>query len=164
MYGVGLAVVHNVFWNGGDTRRGPPVSSAAGCGGGHGAVSPVPRVPLRWDASSSPQEDPMTTLSTAPPTSPPDRAPSLLLLQTQRADCVRQRELALAETATSMPDPVAQSRAAGLLHVIEEIDAALQRIATGTYGACVYCGGAIPAERLEFRPFAAGCVSCQQAR
>ena len=106
----------------------------------------------------------MTTLSTAPATAPPDWAPFRVLLETQRADCVRQRELALAETATSVPDPVAQRRAAGLLRTIEEIDAALARIAAGTYGACVYCGGAIPAERLEFRPFAAGCVSCQQAR
>ena len=106
----------------------------------------------------------MTTLSTAPTTASPDPAPFRALLEAQRADCVRQRELALAETAASVPDPVAQGRAAGLLRTIEEIDAALQRIAAGTYGACVYCGGAIPAERLEFRPFAAGCVSCQQAR
>ena len=106
----------------------------------------------------------MTTLSPAAPAASPDRTPFQVLLETQRADCVRQRELALAETATSVPDPVAQSRAAGLLRTIEEIDAALQRITAGTYGACVYCGGAIPAERLEFRPFAAGCVPCQQAR
>jgi DnaK suppressor protein len=105
----------------------------------------------------------MTMLSPAP-TATPDRAPFRALLEAQRADCVRQRELALAETATSVPDPVAQSRAAGLLRTTEEIDAALARIAAGTYGACVYCGGAIPTERLEFRPFAAGCVSCQQSR
>ena len=89
-------------------------------------------------------------------------APFRVLLETQRADCVRRRELALAETATSMPDPVAHSRAASLARTIEEIDAALERIAAGTYGACVHCGGTIPAERLEFRPFAAGCVTCQQ--
>ena len=82
----------------------------------------------------------MTTLSTAPTTASPDRAPFRALLEAQRADCVRQRELALAETATSVPDPVAQGRAAGLLRTIEEIDAALQRIAAGTYGACVHCG------------------------
>jgi len=84
-----------------------------------------------------------------------------VLLEDQRADCVRQRELALAEAATSMPDPVALSRAASLLNTIDEIDAALDRIADGTYGACVQCGAAIPTERLEFRPFAAGCVACQ---
>ena len=89
-------------------------------------------------------------------------APFRVLLETQRANCVRQRELALAETVTSVPDPVALSRAATLLRTIEEIDAAVERIDTGTYGRCVHCGSAIPAERLEFRPFAAGCVSCQQ--
>jgi DnaK suppressor protein len=84
-----------------------------------------------------------------------------MLLADQRADCVRQRELALAEAATSMPDPVALSRAGSLLLTITEIDAALERIADGTYGVCVRCGGDIPTERLEFRPFAAGCVACQ---
>ena len=87
-----------------------------------------------------------------------------VLLEDQRADCVRQRELALAEAATSMPDPVAVSRAATLLRTIEDIDAALERIAAGTYGRCVHCGSAIPRERLEARPFAASCVSCQQVR
>ena len=86
-----------------------------------------------------------------------------VLLDEQRADCVRQRELALAEAATSMPDPVAQSRAATLALTIDEIDAALHRIADGTYGVCVHCGVAIPTERLEFRPFAAGCVACQSS-
>jgi DnaK suppressor protein len=83
-----------------------------------------------------------------------------VLLEDQRADCLRQRELALAEAATSLPDPVALNRAARLALTIEEIDAALHRIAEGTYGRCVQCGVAIPAERLEFRPFAAGCVAC----
>jgi len=84
-----------------------------------------------------------------------------VLLEELRADCVRQRALALAEAATSMPDPVAMRRAASMLFTIDEIDAALDRIAEGTYGACVLCGVDIPAERLEFRPFAAGCVGCQ---
>ena len=104
----------------------------------------------------------MTTLTTPPPAT--DWAQFRVLLETQRADCVRQRELALAETATSVPDPVAVNRAATLMRTIEDIDAALERIAAGTYGVCTYCGGAIPAERLEFRPFAAGCVSCQRTR
>jgi RNA polymerase-binding transcription factor DksA len=100
----------------------------------------------------------------APTPSATTSEPYRALLHAQRADCVRQRELALTETATSVQDPVAVSRAAALLHTIEEIDAALHRIASGTYGSCVHCGIAIPAERLEFRPYAAGCVSCQQAR
>jgi hypothetical protein len=86
-----------------------------------------------------------------------------VLLEEQRAGCFHQRELALAEAATSVPDPVALSRAASLLFTIDEIDAALDRIADGTYGVCVHCGVAIAPERLEFRPFAAGCVACQQS-
>lgn len=82
------------------------------------------------------------------------------LLETQRADCVRQREEALAECAQSLPDPVAQSRSASLLRTIEEIDAALGRIDRGTYGVCTSCGAAIPVERLELRPFAGTCVAC----
>ncbi|WP_369132086.1 TraR/DksA family transcriptional regulator [Modestobacter sp. I12A-02662] len=106
-------------------------------------------------------------LPTAAPTSAtsaPDWAPFRALLETHRADCVDQRELALAETVTSVPDAVALSRAATLLHTIEEIDAALARLDAGTYGRCVHCDSPIPLERLEFRPFAAGCVSCQQTR
>ncbi len=85
-----------------------------------------------------------------------------VLLEAQRDDCLRQRQLALAETVASVPDAVALSRSVSLLRTLEEIDAALGRIAAGTYGMCVHCGDAIPAERLEFRPFAAGCVRCQQ--
>ena len=85
-----------------------------------------------------------------------------VLLEQRRADCVRQRDLALAESATVLPDPVAVSRSAQLLRTIGDIDAALARIAAGSYGACVHCGDAIPPERLELRPFAEGCVSCEQ--
>jgi hypothetical protein len=102
------------------------------------------------------------SVTTAPATRTVE--PFRTLLEAQRADCVRQREIARGETATSVPDPVAVSRAAALLRTIEEIDAALDRIEAGTYGSCVHCGAAIPLERLELRPFAAGCVSCQQAR
>jgi DnaK suppressor protein len=84
-----------------------------------------------------------------------------VLLEEQRADCLRQRELALAEAATSMPDPVALRRAANMLFTIDEIDAALGRIGDGTYGRCTNCGVDLPIERLEARPFAAGCVACQ---
>jgi DnaK suppressor protein len=83
-------------------------------------------------------------------------------LETQRAECVHRRELALAETVASVPDPVAVSRSAALQRTIDEIDAALARIEAGTYGVCVHCAAPIPEERLELRPFADGCVACQQ--
>ena len=99
-------------------------------------------------------------ISTPPPTETAWES-FRVLPEEQRADCVRQRELALTDAATSMPDPVAVSRAARMLQTIDEIDAALDRIADGSYGRCSTCGIAIPLERLEFRPFAAGCVGCQ---
>ena len=44
-----------------------------------------------------------------------------------------------------------------------EVDAALARVAAGTYGVCVVCGTAIPEGRLEARPFATMCVVCAAA-
>jgi DnaK suppressor protein len=99
---------------------------------------------------------------TAAPAVPIDPAAFRDLLSGLRTDCIRQRELTVAGSATAMPDPVAVSRAAHLLRTIGEIDAALLRITGGSYGSCVTCGTAIPAERLELRPFAARCVTCEQ--
>jgi DnaK suppressor protein len=99
--------------------------------------------------------------ATASPATPARWEAFRVLLEEQRADCVRQRELALAEAATSMPDPVAMRRSASMLLTIAEIDAAMDRIADGSYGRCTHCGIGLPIERLEFRPYAAGCVACQ---
>ncbi|SFL01307.1 TraR/DksA family transcriptional regulator [Geodermatophilus ruber] len=82
-------------------------------------------------------------------------------LESQRAECVRDRELALADTVQSLPDDVAVSRAASLQRTIQDIDAALARITAGTYGYCMDCGTEIPEERLELRPFVTCCVRCQ---
>jgi DnaK suppressor protein len=99
--------------------------------------------------------------ATASPATPARWEAFRFLLEEQRADRVRQRELALAEAATSMPDPVAMRRGASMLLTIAEMDAALERIAGGTYGRCTHCGIGIPIERLEFLPYASGCVACQ---
>ena len=85
------------------------------------------------------------------------------ILQAHRTECVRHREEALAECATSVPDPVAQRRSADLQRTLEEIDAALARVDAGTYGRCTGCDAAIPEERLELRPFARTCVACTAA-
>ncbi|HLI40082.1 MAG TPA: TraR/DksA family transcriptional regulator [Streptosporangiaceae bacterium] len=42
-----------------------------------------------------------------------------------------------------------------------EVLAALSRVDDNTYGRCVDCGQQIPDGRLEARPDAARCVSCQ---
>ena len=41
---------------------------------------------------------------------------------------------------------------------LEEIDAALDRLAAGSYGVCETCGQPIPSGRLEARPTARTCV------
>jgi DnaK suppressor protein len=43
-------------------------------------------------------------------------------------------------------------------HLLGEIDAALQRIETGTYGVCAACGRPIGEERLEAVPYAKLCI------
>ena len=56
------------------------------------------------------------------------------------------------------------SRASGLrteaLSLLDEIDAARQRLVDGTYGTCILCGQTIPAERLRIRPWAREHVTC----
>lgn len=41
---------------------------------------------------------------------------------------------------------------------LREVDAALERVAAGTYGRCEVCGQPIPAGRLDARPTARTCV------
>lgn len=54
---------------------------------------------------------------------------------------------------------------AALIAVLErrsqDIDAALQSIENDTYGTCARCGNAIETERLEVKPDATLCVTCQ---
>ena len=47
------------------------------------------------------------------------------------------------------------------LAVLAEVEAALARLADGTYGACVDCGADIPYARLAAYPAAKRCVACQ---
>jgi DnaK suppressor protein len=45
---------------------------------------------------------------------------------------------------------------------LEAIEAALQRIAAGTYGQCADCGVHIPPARLRAAPEATRCITCQE--
>jgi RNA polymerase-binding protein DksA len=47
-------------------------------------------------------------------------------------------------------------------HVLGEIEAALQRIADGTYGTCSNCGKPISEERLEAIPYTTLCIDCRR--
>lgn len=45
---------------------------------------------------------------------------------------------------------------------LQEIEAALQRIADGSYGTCADCGGEIGPGRLNANPRARRCLPCQE--
>jgi len=47
------------------------------------------------------------------------------------------------------------------INAIREAEAALLRIARGTYGVCVDCGGDIDPKRLLTQPAAKRCLKCQ---
>ncbi|MFC6158530.1 TraR/DksA family transcriptional regulator [Kribbella jiaozuonensis] len=47
---------------------------------------------------------------------------------------------------------------------LTEIDAALARVATGTYATCERCGRSISAERLQARPVVRTCIDCASGR
>lgn len=47
------------------------------------------------------------------------------------------------------------------LQELREIDAALARIAKGSYGTCIDCGEEISLERLRSKPTAVRCFKCQ---
>jgi DnaK suppressor protein len=60
----------------------------------------------------------------------------------------QQRDLALRDRATQQ---------------LELVEAALARLADGSFGTCLRCGGPIAPERLEALPWAAHCIACQSA-
>ena len=47
---------------------------------------------------------------------------------------------------------------------IREVEEALERIGSGTYGKCLDCGCDIKKERLEAIPYAKYCVKCKAER
>lgn len=85
-------------------------------------------------------------------------------LRSEASDALRDRDISDAlddDTPTADADVVTQ------LILIEraeerlwEVDAALDRVADGTYGYCVRCGADIPLLRLRALPAAPYCVEC----
>lgn len=44
---------------------------------------------------------------------------------------------------------------------LDEVDAAVKKLHSGSYGECEMCGKAISSARLEFRPTSTRCVECK---
>ena len=67
--------------------------------------------------------------------------------------------------AGSAPEPVpTEGHEDDIFEQLQLINFALRRIALGTYGTCVKCGGEIPLARLKGRPEACLCLDCQLAK
>jgi len=74
--------------------------------------------------------------------------------------------------ATSMPNHMAElgsgnfdreftlSLLGSEKNALDKIEAAIERIENGSYGACEICGAKIPKSRLDAVPYAAECVQC----
>ncbi len=103
-------------------------------------------------------------------------------LDSARAALLTERERLLGELSVEPEGPsevTYGSQAAAATHVFEQqrdlalrernqahlkqVDAALGRIDAGTFGRCLRCGNAIAEARLEALPWAAYCITCQQA-
>ncbi|MEO7837711.1 MAG: TraR/DksA C4-type zinc finger protein [Acidimicrobiales bacterium] len=58
----------------------------------------------------------------------------------------------------------ASALAASLQETLDEVEAALVKLAEGDYGVCEGCGEPIPAARLEAMPAARFCIACASKR
>jgi DnaK suppressor protein len=59
---------------------------------------------------------------------------------------------------------MAQASAQRRQAMLQNVDAALQRIEDGSYGLCLDCDEPIADKRLEFDPTAPRCIGCQSKR
>jgi DnaK suppressor protein len=76
-------------------------------------------------------------------------------------------ELATAGPAYAADEPhdqVLNAIKAAAIIALADIDAALDRLARGSYGRCESCRQPIPLERLEILPMAGLCTACQHAK
>ncbi|MCV0441161.1 MAG: TraR/DksA family transcriptional regulator [Hydrogenophaga sp.] len=97
------------------------------------------------------------------------RAEALAQLRAQRGGARGRAESAADALSEVSDDQASADTERGLAFALEEresaeliaIDAALQRIADGSYGLCLDCGVAIPTARLHANPTAMRCVTCQ---
>ena len=65
------------------------------------------------------------------------------------------------ESVAHMMTDLSLSEATRDINELREVEAALKRIAAGTYGECAECGADIEYQRLKAYPAALRCVECQ---
>lgn len=67
------------------------------------------------------------------------------------------------EVASLTMDKLQNSIEEAEISELKLIEEALERIEKGSYGVCIECGNEIQLKRLEYFPYAARCISCQEA-
>ena len=90
-------------------------------------------------------------------------------LRTQRGGVLSRADASAQARDTESDDWAKADTERDLAYALEEresaeliaIDAALQRVADGSYGLCVDCGTPIATARLHANPTAMRCVTCQ---
>ncbi len=65
------------------------------------------------------------------------------------------------ESVASLISDLDQADTSRDLSELRSLDAAHERIAEGSYGTCIECGGEIGFERLRANPAAERCIRCQ---
>jgi DnaK suppressor protein len=81
----------------------------------------------------------------------------------QLADLFATAAGASASMSHDVHGEVAVALRLGATKALREIEAAIARIESGSYGSCDSCAGGIPLERLEILPMAALCMRCARA-
>ncbi len=77
-----------------------------------------------------------------------------------RAEQIDQLHRHAADVRFAVDQEVFDQLMAGATSALDDIDAALERMALGTYGCCAECGRRLPFERLELMPQLALCPQC----
>lgn len=98
------------------------------------------------------------------------RTDLLTQLQNLRGGAVGRAEASVEHFARAQDSDAQMSTARDLelalddheMQELSAIDAALARIAAGTFGQCVDCGTDIAPQRLQAAPEAARCIACQE--
>lgn len=90
-----------------------------------------------------------------------DELLGLIIDRDEAANSVTSEE-AEDKQAERLDDEVLSALSVSDREEVQRIDAALSRIASGTYGTCVNCGEAIAPARLEALPDAALCITCAE--
>lgn len=91
-----------------------------------------------------------------------DRSVATLEAESGRPSSSLRPDVDTADPGTALSDADREAAAIdALAKQRSQLNEALARIDAGSYGKCVDCGAALPEERLEARPEAARCVTCQ---